>query len=91
MQCLALTPCQEFWSPDRIDELCFVVLGDRWKAHDLPIFLGQHVAHQIVLVQSVHDQHDGTRELVVEPAVEGMVEPLIGRPPLGLRQRLLGL
>jgi len=49
------------------------------------------VAHQIVLVQSVHDQHDGTRELVVEPAVEGVVEPLVGRPPPGLGQRLLGL
>jgi hypothetical protein len=42
-------------------------------------------------VQAVHDHDDGSLELVIEPAVEGMVEPLIGRPPLGLRQRLLGL
>jgi len=42
-------------------------------------------------VQAVHNQHDGTVELVVEPAVEGMVEPLVGCPPLGLGQRLLGL
>jgi len=53
--------------------------------------LRQHVAREVVLVQSVHDQHDRTRELVVEPAVEGMVVPFIGRLPLGLRQRLLGL
>src|SRR6516164_8023094 len=32
------------------------------------------------LVQAVHNQHDGTVELVVEPAVEGMVEPLVGCP-----------
>ena len=30
-------------------------------------------------------------ELVVEPAVEGVVVPLVGRLALGLRQRLLGL
>jgi len=42
-------------------------------------------------VQAVHDQHNGTLLLVVEPAVEGMVEPLVGRPPLGLRQGLLWL
>ena len=49
------------------------------------------MADEIVLVQAVHDQHDRTLLLVVEPAVEGMVKPLVGRPPLGLRQRLLGL
>ena len=42
-------------------------------------------------MQAVHDQHDGALLLVVQPAVEGMVEPLVGRPPLGLRQGLLGL
>jgi hypothetical protein len=39
----------------------------------------------------VHDQHDRTRELVVEAAVEGVVVPLVGRLALRLRQRLLGL
>jgi hypothetical protein len=66
-------------------------LGDRRKAEDLPILLRQHVADQIVLVQPVHDQDDGARLLVVEARVEGMVEPLVGGPPLGLRERLLGL
>jgi hypothetical protein len=42
-------------------------------------------------VQPVHDQHDRTRELVVEPAVKGVVVPLIGSLALGLRQRVLGL
>ena len=43
------------------------------------------------LVQPVHDQHDRPRKLVVEPAVEGVVVPLVGRLALRLRQRLLGL
>jgi len=38
----------------------------------------------------VHDQHDGTREFVIEPAVEGVVVPLVRRLALGLRQRFLG-
>src|SRR2546422_119125 len=43
------------------------------------------------LVQAVHDQDNRTLELVVEPAVEGVVVPLIRGLPLGLRQCLLGL
>ena len=42
-------------------------------------------------MQAVHDQHDRTPQLVVEAAVEGVVEPLVGGAALGLRQRLLGL
>ncbi len=42
-------------------------------------------------MQAVHDQHDGAAELVVEAAVEGVVEPFVRRLALGLRQGLLGL
>ena len=42
-------------------------------------------------MQPVHDQRDGTRELVVQRAVEGVVAPLVRRLALYLRQRLLGL
>ena len=72
------------------DQVQLVVVGDRRQAHDLPILLRQHVAREVVLVQPVHDQHDRTRELVVELAVEGMVVPFIGRLPLRLQQRFLG-
>jgi hypothetical protein len=41
-------------------------------------------------VQPVHDQDDGPRSRVVEPAVEGVVVPLHWLLPLGLRQGLLG-
>ena len=42
-------------------------------------------------MQPVHDQHDGTLLLVVQPAVEGVVEPFVGALPVGFRQRLFGL
>ena len=45
---------------------------------------------EVILMQPVHDQDDGTRQLVVQPAVEGVVVPFVGRPALRLRQRLLG-
>jgi hypothetical protein len=41
-------------------------------------------------VQPVHDQDNGTRPRVVQPAVVGLVVPLVGSLPLGLRQGLLG-
>jgi hypothetical protein len=43
------------------------------------------VAEEIVLAQPVHDQHDGAPSLVVEPAIEGVIEPLVGRLTLSLR------
>ena len=49
------------------------------------------MADQIILMQPVHDQHDRTFLLVVEPAVEGVVELFVDRLSLGLRQGLLGL
>ena len=38
----------------------------------------------------MHDQDDGSLLLVVEAAVEGVVEPFVGRPPVGIGQGLLG-
>jgi hypothetical protein len=34
-----------------VDPMPLVGLGDRRKAHDFPVFLGLHVAGEIVLVQ----------------------------------------
>ncbi len=91
VQCLA-APAGEIQRPEeRVDQLALVVLGDCREPHDLPLLLRQHVAGEIVFVQPVHDEHDGARQLVVQPAVEGMVVPLVRHLALGLRQRLLGL
>jgi hypothetical protein len=65
--------------------------GDRWKAHDLPRLLAEHVADQIILVQALHGDDDGAVALVVLLAVEGVVEPLVGGLPLGVGERLLRL
>ena len=75
----------------RVDEQRLVRLGDRREAHDLPRLLRQHVPREVVLVQSVHDEDDRASELVVQSAVEGVVEPVVRRLALGLRQCLLGL
>ena len=42
-------------------------------------------------MQPLHDDDDGAMPLVVEPAVEGVVEPLVGGLPLRLGERLLRL
>jgi hypothetical protein len=52
-------------SSHRLDCPSLALLGDRREAHDLPIFLGKYVPDQIVLVQPMHDQDDGTLLLVV--------------------------
>ncbi len=44
---------------------------------------------QIVFVQALHDDDNGPVSLVVLPAVEGVVEPVIGGLPLGIGQCLL--
>ncbi len=68
-----------------------VGLGDRRKAHHLRVFLGQHMAGEVVFVQPVHDQHDRASRLVVEPAVERRIVPFVGALPVPIGQRLLGL
>ena len=90
VQCLAGPPGKRVRPQLRIEGVGLVVLDDRRKAHDLPILLRQHVAREIVFVQPVHDQDDRSRPDVVQSTVEGVVEPVVGRLPLGLRQGLLG-
>ena len=91
MQGLAGFAAKDLPSEHGLDPVHFVRLGNRRQAHDIPILLPEHVTGEVVLVQSVHDHHDRPRELVVEPAVKGMVVPLVRRLALRLRQRLLGL
>jgi hypothetical protein len=65
----------------RLDPVHFVLFGDCRKADDLPRLLGEHMAHEIVLVQPLHDDDNGAVTLVVEPAVEAVRSELLsGRP-----------
>jgi len=91
MQDLARAAAEGLLPEHGLDPVQLVVLGDRREAHHLPRLLRQYMAGEVILVQPVHDQHDGTGELVVEPAVEGVVVPFVRRLALRLRQRLLGL
>ena len=73
--------------PDRLDLVHLIGFGDGRKAHDFPGLLLEDVANEIVLVQPLHDDHDGALTLVVEPAVEGVAEPIIGGLPLRVHER----
>ena len=91
VQRLALTPGEALRPPDRRDLVHLLGFGDRRKAHHLPRLLPEHVADEVVLVQPLHDDDDGPRALVVEPAVEGVGVPLVGGLPSCLGELLLRL
>ena len=91
VQRLALPPGEALRPPDRRDLVRLVGLGDRRKGHDLPRLLSEHVAHEVVLVQPLHDDDDAPSALVVEPAVEGVGVPIIGGIPSRLGERLFRL
>jgi hypothetical protein len=90
MQGLALMAGEAPRPPDRLDRVNLVVLGDRREAHDLPRLLPQDVTDEVILVQALHDDDNGALLLVVLPAVEGVVKPVVGGLPLGGGERLLG-
>jgi hypothetical protein len=48
------------------------------------------MADEIILMHPLHDDDDGTVPLVIEPAVEGMAERVVGRLPLRIGQRPSG-
>ena len=91
VQRLARPPDEALRSPDRVDLVHLVGFGDRREAHHLPRLLLEHVADQIVLVQPLHDDDDGSPAFVVEPAVEGVIEPLVGSLSPRLGERFLRL
>jgi hypothetical protein len=64
VQGLALPAGEDARPRQGIDDMPLVRLGDRRKAHDVPILLRQHVADQIVLVQPVHDLSRDCRRIV---------------------------
>ena len=47
------------------------------------------MADEVVSVQPLHDDDDAAVALVVEPAIERVVKPFVGRFPLRLGERLL--
>ena len=91
MQGLALTTCEAPRSQDRLDPMLLVLLGDCREAQNFPLLLAENVADEIVFVQPLHDGDDGPMPLVVEPTIEGVVEPFVGGLPLRVGECLLWL
>ena len=52
-------------SPDRLEPVLLIGFGDGRKAEHLPLLLRENMADQIVLVQPLHDDDDGSSLLVV--------------------------
>src|ERR1700741_775520 len=79
--------------PDRTGQIPGYLLGfgERRKAQNLPGLLRKDVADEVVLVQPLHDDDDHATALVVEPAVEGVDEPLVAGLSQFLGERLLRL
>jgi hypothetical protein len=59
MQRFAAPADKTLRSPDRLDLVLLVFFGNRWKAHNLPPLLREHMADEIVFVQSLHNDDDG--------------------------------
>jgi hypothetical protein len=91
MQGLALTSSKASRSPDRLDPVHLVGFRDRRKADHFPLLLREHVADEVVLVQALHDDHDCAAPLVVEPTVQRVGEPVVGRFALCVGKRLVRL
>jgi hypothetical protein len=88
VQRLAAATREASRSQDRVDLVHLVGFGDRRKADDIPLLLPEDVADKVVLVQTLHDNHYHAATFVVQPAVEGVVVPVVGGLPLCLGQRL---
>jgi hypothetical protein len=75
----------------RLDDVLLIDLGDRWKRDDLPPFLPQDMAYEIVLVQALHDDHDRAPPLVIEAGIERAVKPFVSGDATGFQRGVAGL
>ena len=50
----------------------------------LPGFLFEDVSHEIVFMQALHNNNDAALLLVIQPAVQSVIKPLVHSHPLGL-------
>src|ERR1700730_7120795 len=66
------------------------MLGNRRERHHLPRLLPKHMAHKIILMQPLHNQYDRAARLIVEPAVQGVVVPVVDGLSARFGKRLLG-
>ena len=77
-------------SPRRLDRVLLVPLRDRRETNHLPTFLLEHVTHEIVFMEALHDEDDTALFFVVEPAEKGVVVPVVDAAALAFGERLVG-
>jgi hypothetical protein len=77
MKSFASTPSDRARAVRSLDHMRFVLDRDGWEAEDFPLPLLQHVAHEVVLVQPLHNDDNAARILIIEAAVQSVLKPII--------------
>jgi hypothetical protein len=74
----------------RFYDVLFVDFGDGRERGDLPTFLLEDMADEVVLMQTLHDDDDRALGLVIEARIERSVKPFIGGDASALRHGVTG-
>src|SRR5258708_27934958 len=80
MQRLAGPPSEQPAAENALDDVGFVLLGNRWKRKNIPVFLLEHVPDQVILTHPLHNYDVASRSLVIEAGHQRTVIPFIHAP-----------
>ena len=69
----------------------FVFLGNGRKAQHIPAIQLKQVAHQVVLMEPLHDHNDDPVLFVIQPAEQGVVVPVVHALSESIRESVAGL
>ena len=59
--------------------------GDRRQGKYIELTLLRQITREVILVQTLHDDDDGARLFIIQPAVQRLVMPVVNAPALRLR------
>src|SRR5436305_12861570 len=90
MESLARATRKVHCSVGSLNYVRLILLRDGRKANHIPRFQAKHMADKIVFMQSLHDEDNASLSLIVEPTVQGVIEPVVDGLALGVRKSLLG-
>ena len=77
MKRFARAPSHYAWPTTRLYDMSFIFFSNGRKPHVLPVFLLKNVPDQIVLMQALHNDDDAPGLLVIQSAVQSVIEPLV--------------
>src|ERR1700688_4875147 len=69
----------------------FILHRYRWEREDIPVSLLKYMANEVILMETLHDDDDDVFFLVVETALDRIVEPVVDILSARLRQGIVGL